>query len=154
MKTIKFIISAILIMTAFSAQAQTVQVIKDGKVVKEYAASDVDKVEVKQNIAYYSLKATSINEIESLTETDFYALTDATTNVNTIGNCRPIVLTEGTTAPKISTYDKNGHSYYWASALERVGTSTITINGKTYNVWHYNREVKAMNETQIKIEIK
>lgn len=153
MKTIKFIISAILIMMAFSAQAQTVQVIKDGKVVKEYAASDVDKVEVKQNIAYYSLKATSINEIESLTETDFYALTDATTNVNTIGNCHPIVLTEGTTAPKISTY-KNGSSYYQASALERVGTSTITINGKTYNVWHYNREVKAMYETQIKIEIK
>lgn len=153
MKTIKFIISAILIMKAFSAQAQTVQVIKDGKVVKEYAASDVDKVEVKQNIAYYSLKATSIDEIESLTETDFYALTDITTNVNTIGNCHPIVLTEGTTAPKISTY-KNGSSYYQASALERVGTSTITINGKTYNVWHYNREVKAMYETQIKIEIK
>lgn len=44
MKTIKFIISAILIMMAFSAQAQTVQVIKDGKVVKEYAASDVTSV--------------------------------------------------------------------------------------------------------------
>lgn len=47
MKTIKFILSVILMMMAMCAQAQTIQVMKDGKVVKEYAASEVDSVVVK-----------------------------------------------------------------------------------------------------------
>ena len=47
MKTMKLILSAILMMVAMCVQAQTIQVMKDGKVVKEYAASEVDSVVVK-----------------------------------------------------------------------------------------------------------
>ncbi len=54
MKTIKFILSAILMMMAFTIQAQTIQVYKDGVVVKEYPASEVKSVEVKPVYYYYA----------------------------------------------------------------------------------------------------
>lgn len=44
MKTIKYILTAILLMVVYVANAQTIQVYKDGAVVKEYSSAEVDSV--------------------------------------------------------------------------------------------------------------
>lgn len=79
MKTIKLLFTAILMMMAMCVQAQTVQVYKNGQVVKEYPASDVKSVQVKQAYFYYAgwecprneeelaSKGTLIENYESLT---------------------------------------------------------------------------------------
>lgn len=64
MKTIKLLFSAILMMVAFGAQAQVVQVMKDGKVVKEYPASQVRSVEYKPVYYYYAGWECPKNEAE------------------------------------------------------------------------------------------
>lgn len=47
MKTIKFLFAAILMMMATCTQAQTIQIMKNGQVIKEYLASEVDSVVYK-----------------------------------------------------------------------------------------------------------
>lgn len=64
MKTIKFILATVMMMVAFTVQAQTVQVYKDGAVVKEYPASEVKDVQVKQVYYYYAGWELPANEDE------------------------------------------------------------------------------------------
>lgn len=64
MKTIKFILATVMMMVAFTVQAQTVQVYKDGAVVKEYLASEVKDVQVKQVYYYYAGWECPTNEEE------------------------------------------------------------------------------------------
>lgn len=47
MKTLKLLLTAILLMIAYAANAQTIQLYKDGVVVKEYSAAEVDSVVYK-----------------------------------------------------------------------------------------------------------
>lgn len=47
MKTIKFILATLLMMVGLAANAQTIQIYKDGVVVKEYDAAVVDSVVYK-----------------------------------------------------------------------------------------------------------
>lgn len=47
MKTLKLILTAILLMMAYVANAQTIQFYKDGAVVKEYSSAEVDSVVYK-----------------------------------------------------------------------------------------------------------
>lgn len=82
MKTTKIILSAILMMMALCIQAQTIQVMKDGKVVKEYAASEVKSVEyvivpVFRNAEtgeILNLKTTTISPIKGRPASDYLAL--------------------------------------------------------------------------------
>lgn len=47
MKTLKLILTAILLMVAYMANAQTIQIYKNGAVVKEYSSAEVDSVVYK-----------------------------------------------------------------------------------------------------------
>lgn len=62
MKTIKLLFTAILMMMAMCVQAQTVQVMKDGQVVKEYPAAEVASVEFKTVYYYYAGWECPMNE--------------------------------------------------------------------------------------------
>lgn len=72
MKTIKLILTAILLMVAYVANAQTIQVYKDGAVVKEYSSAEVDSVVYKPAAAapryYYYAGWTKPNSETELAE--------------------------------------------------------------------------------------
>lgn len=96
MKTIKLLFSAILMMVAFTVQAQTVQVYKNGAVVKEYPASEVKSVEVKQVYYYY----VGFDTAASNTETASSLLTNTISNFTTAASGTTLVTTDKfTTTP-------------------------------------------------------
>lgn len=160
MKTIKLILATLLMMVAFTVQAQerVVQVYKDGKVVKEYPANEVKSVEYVPVIdyGYYSFNATSL-DFSGLTASDFTKLTNATSEVTCGKKCYPVVLTKGTTPP-ISTWWSNGGNGYGKPSTMDSETDysglTITINGTKYNVWCEVNPTSATDTAKIKIEIK
>lgn len=162
MKTIKLILATLLMMVAFTVQAQeyVVQVYKDGIVVKEYPASEVKDVQVKPDYGYYSFNVTSlvvIEEIKNLTESDFTKLTNATSEEACGKTCYPVVLTTGTTPPIMTLWSVGGNGYGVPNtmfSLTDYSGLTITINNKTYNVWCLVNPTLASDTSKVKIEIK
>lgn len=69
MKTIRFFLAAIMMMVAFTLQAQerVVQVYKNGQVIKEYAASEVKSVEYATKTYKYYLGVQTEDVITSTT---------------------------------------------------------------------------------------
>lgn len=88
MKTIKLILATLLMMVAFTVQAQeyVVQVYKDGAVVKEYPASEVKDVQVKPVYGYYGW----INSNSAKNDTEIAA----SKFTNKLSSDLPLVLTD------------------------------------------------------------
>lgn len=161
MKTIKLILAAILMMVAFTAQAQeyVVQVYKDGKVVKEYPASEVKDVQVKPDYGYYSFNATSAKEIAALKESDFTKITAnplIITPTAAMHGAMPVILSNNG-VPTITTQDKT--IGVWSDVKNMLtGTATTgtskTVNGKTYTLYRFTGKVDYETDKQIKIDLK
>lgn len=160
MKTIKLILATLLMMVAFTVQAQeyVVQVYKDGKVVKEYPASEVANVEMKPDYGYYSFNATSATEIAALTESNFTKITGnplIITPTAAMNGAMPVILSNNG-VPTITSQDKSTDA--WSNVQNMLtGTATTgtskTINGKTYTLYRFTGKVNFDTCKQIKITL-
>lgn len=89
MKTIKLILTAILLMATYVANAQTIQVYKDGAVVKEYSCAEVDSVVYKPAAAqprfYYYAGWDCPNSVEGTEETSLVKLIEKADGIHSDG---------------------------------------------------------------------
>lgn len=155
MKIFKFLLVSLLVMLGTTAFAQDVVIhMKDGT---EEVIANVDSVVYEtHDIGYYSFNATSKAEIKNLTEDDFTKLTEATSRVDCGVACMPVVLTEGTTAPKLTIYSNRKGDWLTEGDMS-VGTTTTgatkVINGKTYNLWYVGATTSATDNSMVNIKI-
>lgn len=148
MKTIKLILATLLMMVAFTVQAQerVVQVYKDGKVVKEYPANEVKSVEYVPvtDYGYYGGIDDALYNDPDITSTiasGLTKLTATTSEVNPISNTRAIVLSPNNVKPTIQYYGDGNWNVTPPTDIEIPTdtapkySNTVTLNGKTYYIF-------------------
>lgn len=153
MKTIRFFLAAIMMMVAFTLQAQerVVQVYKNGQVIKEYAASEVKSVEVNQVLTYkYYIgnnadeewEPTSFEGLTTQTATskdDFIGVTHVT-NGEYIYIIIPSEWINNKTTG-LATINMMKNSAGFIVALYKDVITTFTDNGIKYSVLSSNSKI-------------
>lgn len=150
MKTIKFILSAILMMMALTvyAQERVVQVYKDGKVVKEYPANEVKSVEYVPvtDYGYYGAMDDTLYKDPNITSTiaaKYSKLISSPAEVTPTANTHAIVLSPNNVKPTIEYFSTLNNRWNVTPATDiEVPTDTadkysniIVLNGKTYYIF-------------------
>ena len=150
MKTLKLILTAIMLIVVYVANAQTIQVYKDGAVVKEYSSAEVDSVVYKPAAAeprfYYYAGwdcPNSVEELERMAVEPFGDFVDMTKVYTKSDPIRDLYLPESAIInPKDERLQyfvviPNGHSIYdddgdvTATQYDRVTSVSIP----NYTIW-------------------
>lgn len=153
MKTIKSLITLLLMLVGMTATAQTVVIEKYDGTSDKY--NDVDSVVYEPGeetiIGYYSFNATDKAGMKALTEADFTPITSKTGITTKPKNGGvTVIITESANAPTMKFY--LGSMGYGNPITMKAGNDTTgetkTINGKTYYLW-YNYTTIVENHTHV-----
>lgn len=143
MKTIKTLITLLLMFVGMTATAQTVVIEKYDGTSDEYQLAEVDSVVYEPGeetiIGYYSFNATDDAGMKALTEADFTPITSKTGITTKPKNGgKTVIITESANAPTMKFY--LGSMGYANPITMKAGDDdtdkTKTINGKTYYLWY------------------
>lgn len=152
MKTLKLLFTAILLMVAHMANAQTIQIYKDGAVVKEYSSAEVDSVVYKPAAAqpryYYYAGWTKPSESN---------LEELAKSVNEITGHQ-----HGGEVDTSKTYSRDNVLYNYTtnatmlendSKLQYYVVIPNSINGHTFNIYDamYNKDNSFIEQASIEI---